>query len=84
MKLIRHLKILLAIPVKTACFLALVSVSNSAQAFCGFYVAKADTDLFNSASQVVMVRDKDRTVITMANDFQGDVVDFAMVVPVLY
>ena len=29
-----------------------------------------------------MVRDKDRTVITMANDFQGDVADFAMVVPV--
>ena len=29
-----------------------------------------------------MVRDEDRTVITMANDFQGDVEDFAMVVPV--
>ena len=56
--------------------------SNAAQAFCGFYVAKADTDLFNSASQVVMVRDEDRTVITMANDFQGDVEDFAMVIPV--
>ena len=51
-------------------------------AFCGFYVAKADTDLFNSASQVVMVRDEDRTVITMANDFKGDVRDFAMVIPV--
>ncbi len=51
-------------------------------AFCGFYVAKADTDLYNSASQVVLVRDEDRTVITMANDFQGDVEDFAMVVPV--
>ena len=40
--------------------------SNAAQAFCGFYVAKADTDLFNSASQVVMVRDEDRTVITLS------------------
>ncbi len=29
-----------------------------------------------------MVRDKDRTVITMSNDFKGDVRDFAMVVPV--
>ena len=56
--------------------------SKSALAFCGFYVAKADTDLFNSASQVVMVRDEDRTVITMANDFKGDVRDFAMVIPV--
>ncbi len=51
-------------------------------AFCGFYVAKADTELYNSASQVVMVRDDDRTVITMSNDFKGDVRDFAMVVPV--
>lgn len=28
-----------------------------------------------------MVRDGDRTVITMVNDFQGDVTDFAMVIP---
>ena len=55
---------------------------GSAMAFCGFYVAKADTDLYNSASQVVMVRDESRTVITMANDFKGDVADFAMVIPV--
>ena len=40
--------------------------------FCGFYVAKADTKLFNKASQVVLVRDGDRTVMTMANDFKGD------------
>lgn len=51
-------------------------------AFCGFYVAKADKDLFNSASQVVLVRDDDRTVITMANDFKGDVTEFATVIPV--
>ena len=25
--------------------------------FCGFYVSKADTKLFNKASQVVLVRD---------------------------
>ncbi|MBT8100238.1 MAG: DUF2330 domain-containing protein [Gammaproteobacteria bacterium] len=59
-----------------------VALSSTAQAFCGFYVAKADTDLFNSASQVVLVRDGDRTVLTMANDFEGDVKDFAMVIPV--
>lgn len=53
-----------------------------AQAFCGFYVAKADTKLFNKASQVVLVRDGDRTVITMSNDFQGDPKEFAMVIPV--
>jgi len=52
------------------------------QAFCGFYVAKADSKLFNKASQVVMVRDDDRTVLTMSNDFKGDVKDFAIVIPV--
>jgi hypothetical protein len=59
-----------------------IIVSTTAQAFCGFYVARADTSLFNQASQVVLVRDDDRTVITMANDFQGDVSDFAVVIPV--
>ena len=59
-----------------------IAVSTSAQAFCGFYVARADTSLFNRASQVVLVRDGDRTVITMANDFQGEVEDFAVVIPV--
>lgn len=61
---------------------ATVAVSQTAEAFCGFYVAKADTALFNRASQVVMVRDGDRTVLTMANDFEGDVADFAIVIPV--
>src|ERR1043166_1212454 len=51
-------------------------------AFCGFYVAKADTKLFNEASQVVLVRDGDRTVMTMVNDFKGDAKDFAVVIPV--
>jgi hypothetical protein len=50
--------------------------------FCGFYVARADTKLFNRASQVVLVRDGDRTVFTMANDFQGDLKEFAIVIPV--
>jgi len=59
-----------------------VIVTTTAQAFCGFYVARADTSLFNKASQVVLVRDDDRTVITMANDFEGDVKDFAVVIPV--
>lgn len=59
-----------------------VIVTTSAQAFCGLYVARADTSLFNKASQVVLVRDNNRTVITMANDFEGDVEDFAIVIPV--
>ena len=55
--------------------------SATIAAFCGFYVAKADTKLFNKASQVVLVRDGDRTVLTMANDFKGDPKEFAIVVP---
>lgn len=53
-----------------------------ALAFCGFYVAKADSSLYNQASQVIIARDQDRTVLTMSNDYQGEVKDFAMVVPV--
>ena len=53
-----------------------------ALAFCGFYVAKADSSLYNQASQVIIARDGNRTVLTMSNDYQGEVQDFAMVVPV--
>lgn len=63
-------------------FVAVICFTPAAWAFCGFYVAKADTKLYNKASQVIIVRDGDRTVLTMANDFQGEVKDFAMVVPV--
>jgi Na+-translocating ferredoxin:NAD+ oxidoreductase RnfD subunit len=55
---------------------------GDAEAFCGFYVSKADAKLFNKASQVVMVRDGDRTVLTMASDYQGDPKEFALVIPV--
>lgn len=63
-------------------FLSLICFVPNAIAFCGFYVAKADITLYNKASQVVIARDGSRTILTMANDFQGDVKDFAMVVPV--
>jgi hypothetical protein len=53
-----------------------------ALAFCGFYVGKADTQLFNDSSQVALVRDGDRTVLTMSNDYRGPLTEFALVVPV--
>ena len=59
-----------------------VAIPKESFGFCGFYVAKADTKLFNKASQVVLVRDEDKTVITMANDYKGDLNEFAVVVPV--
>ena len=61
---------------------SLLLFGRSAGAFCGFYVAKADAKLFNRASQVVLVRDGDRTVLTMANDFKGSPQEFAIVIPV--
>ncbi len=64
-----------------ACILVM-ACATQAIAFCGFYVGGADAKLFNKASQVVIARNGDKTILTMANDFQGAVKDFAMVVPV--
>jgi len=52
-----------------------------ADAFCGFYAGKADASLFNEASQVVLVRDGNRTVISMLNDYSGPLNEFALIVP---
>jgi hypothetical protein len=60
----------------------LLAAPASAQAFCGFYVAKADAKLFNKASKVVVARKGVHTVVTMASDYQGDPKEFALVVPV--
>jgi hypothetical protein len=69
------------IPVVTFA-IGLLLWGSEASAFCGFYVGKADTKLFNKASEVAIARHDNKTVITMANDFKGDVKEFAMVVPV--
>ena len=61
---------------------ALLSQNQTALAFCGFYVAKADTSLYNNSSKVVFVRDGNRSVITMASDYEGEARDFALIVPV--
>jgi hypothetical protein len=66
----------------TSVFLLVLVAAHPASAFCGFYVAKADAKLFNRASQVVLIRDGDRTVMTMANDFKGELKEFAIVIPV--
>jgi len=72
-------RISLAVLLTAALALGFASRSD---AFCGFFVSKADTKLYNRASQVVLVRDGDRTVVTMASDYQGDPREFALVVPV--
>lgn len=62
--------------------LALAAPARDASAFCGFYVGREGDKLVNDATMVVMMRDGTRTVLSMANDYQGPLSDFAMVVPV--
>ena len=60
----------------------IIGISPVLYSFCGFYVSKADGTIKNKTSQVILVRDGNRNVITMYNDFKGETKDFAMVVPV--
>jgi len=64
------------------CAAACLAVAPPAAAFCGFYVSGADAKLFNNATQVVLMREGTRTVLSMQNAYQGPPEDFAMVVPV--
>jgi hypothetical protein len=66
------------------CLLLLVGMlaARDVHAFCGFYVSGADAKLFANASQVVLMREGTRTVLSMQNDYQGPPASFAMVVPV--
>ncbi len=59
-----------------------LSIAAPAQAFCGFYVAQANTRLFNSASRVVLARKGEQTVVTMESNYQGAPSNFALIVPV--
>ncbi len=61
---------------------AFIVMSPLLYSFCGFYISKADGTLKNKTSQVILIRDGNKSVITMYNDFKGDTKDFAMVVPV--
>src|SRR5687767_1019851 len=55
---------------------------SAASAFCGFFVAGSDAKLTNNVSQVVLLRDGNRTSLTMSNTYKGPPESFAMVVPV--
>jgi MYXO-CTERM domain-containing protein len=59
-----------------------LGLPGAAHAFCGFYVGGGGADLFNNATQVVLMRQGTRTVLSMQNNYQGPPTDFAMVVPV--
>jgi MYXO-CTERM domain-containing protein len=59
-----------------------VCAPTAAHAFCGFYINGAGGEMFNNATEVVMMRAGTRTVLAMQNNYQGPPQDFAMVVPV--
>jgi hypothetical protein len=59
---------------------ALAALVGPAAAFCGFYVAMADSKLFNKSSKVVLARDGNTTAITMASDYEGEPKEFAVVI----
>src|SRR5262245_15672565 len=61
---------------------AAVCAPVAAHAFCGFYINGDGGEMFNNATQVVMMRAGTRTVLSMQNNYQGPTEDFAMVVPV--
>ncbi len=61
---------------------ALATQVHDAHAFCGFYINGAGGEMFNNATQVVLMRQGTRTVLAMQNNYQGPPADFAMVIPV--
>jgi hypothetical protein len=62
--------------------ISIAAFPQPASAFCGFYVSPTGGKLYNDATQVVLVRDGTKTVLSMQNDYKGPIKDFAMVVPV--
>ena len=62
--------------------LLLALFSNDATAFCGTYVGSAGADLFSHTSQVAIARQGNQTTLTLANDYEGSLDDFAVVIPV--
>jgi hypothetical protein len=74
----------LRLPILAASLLlgATLATPREAHSFCGFYVGKADSGLYNHASQVVLVRHEDKTVVSLMNDYKGELSEFALVVPV--
>jgi len=69
------------------CLLVLVvvvclSIAGTANAFCGFYVSDSGGNLYNNATQVALMRDGTRTILSMQNNYEGPPERFALVVPV--
>lgn len=62
--------------------LALVLVAGRALAFPGFFVGKSAAKRVNHETHVVIMHKGDRTVVSLALDYDGPLDDFAIVMPV--
>ncbi len=62
--------------------LSMLAGPGTAHAFCGFYVASSDGPLYSDRTQVVLMRDGTRTVLSMQSAYRGPVEDFSVVIPV--
>jgi hypothetical protein len=62
--------------------LVALTLSGTAHAFCGFFVARAEASLINPVTTVVLMREGTRTVLSMENAYVGPPEEFALVVPV--
>lgn len=60
----------------------LLVLAGLANAFCGTFVGAAGADLTNATSKVVIARTGTQTVLTLAADYEGELEDFALLVPV--
>ncbi|MDP2306304.1 MAG: DUF2330 domain-containing protein [Pseudomonadota bacterium] len=60
----------------------LLATVTPSHAFCGTFVGAPGAALTNQSSRVVIGRDGDHTVLTLAADYTGDLADFALVLPV--
>ena len=56
--------------------------SGPAAAFCGTYVGSPGVELTNQTSQVIISRQGTHTTLSLANDYEGDATNFAMLIPV--
>ena len=68
--------------IAAAVVVAMACAPTAAHAFCGFYINGAGTEMFNNATEVVLMRSGTRTVLSMQNNYQGPPEGFAMVIPV--
>jgi MYXO-CTERM domain-containing protein len=67
---------------RLAALCALLAAPSVADAFCGFYIDTQGNEMVNNATQVVLMRQGTRTVLSMQNNYQGPPSNFALVIPV--